>query len=312
MNTPTRVSVFGVTLVAVFVTAVGLGRALGPVGPVADAMSATHAASATGASRGEHAAMNGAGRQSEEGAAPDVTGLSVAERGYTLALDQASLPVRKPAALSFRVLTSAGEPLTAYTPSHDKDLHLIVVRRDTQHFQHVHPVRDDQGTWALPVTLPAAGVYKVFVDFTPAGSDDPLTLAADLQAGGSYVPEPFPAEAPVTSGGGYAVRIDGELVAGKPSEVVLSVSRDGQPVTDLQPYLAAYGHLVALRGGDLAYLHTHPQDDAADPTTKPGPGLTFIVDVPTSGTYRLFLDFKHDGRVRTAPFTVTAKGSIPS
>ena len=29
-------------------------------------------------------------------------------------------------------------------------------------------------------------------------------------------------------------------------------------MTDLQPYLGAYGHLVALRDGDLAYLHVHP------------------------------------------------------
>jgi len=311
MNTPTRLSVFGLTLVAAFATAAGLGRAVGPVGPVA---AETEQHTATGEPAGDHGGTAGdeSSGQHEADAAPGVTGLSVSERGYRLALDQASLPVGEPGTLSFRVLTSSGEPLTAYTPSHDKDLHLIVVRRDTQHFQHLHPVRDAAGTWTLPVTLPAAGVYKVFVDFAPAGSEDALTLAADVQAGGSYVPEPLPPVAPVTSGGGYAVRIDGDLVAGRPSKVVLSVSRDGRPVTDLQPYLAAYGHLVALRGGDLAYLHTHPQDDAADPSTKPGPGLTFIVDVPTSGTYRLFLDFKHDGRVRTAPFTVAAKGPTSS
>ena len=41
--------------------------------------------------------------------------------------------------------------------------------------------------------------------------------------------------------------------------LTLTVTKDGQPVTDLQPYLGAYGHLVALRAGDLAYLHVHPE-----------------------------------------------------
>jgi hypothetical protein len=37
--------------------------------------------------------------------------------------------------------------VTAYTPTHDKDLHLIVVRRDGTGFQHVHPsaTRPDAG-----------------------------------------------------------------------------------------------------------------------------------------------------------------------
>ena len=58
---------------------------------------------------------------------------------------------------------------------------------------------------------------------------------------------------------GYTVTLDGDLTAGADAKLTLSVSRDGKPVTDLQPYLAAYGHLVALRDGDLAYLHVHPE-----------------------------------------------------
>jgi hypothetical protein len=86
--------------------------------------------------------------------------------------------------------------------------------------------------------------------------------------------------------------------------LTLSVSRDGRPVTDLQPYLAAYGHLVALRNGDLAYLHAHPDGQPGDGRTRPGPGIEFMVEVPSSGSYRLFLEFQHGGVVRTTEFTV--------
>jgi hypothetical protein len=77
-------------------------------------------------------------------------------------------------------------------------------------------------------------------------------------------------------------------------------------VTDLQPYLGAYGHLVALRDGDLAYLHVHPDGAPGDGRTAAGPQVTFYAEVPSSGSYRLYLDFQHAGTVRTAEFTAVA------
>ncbi|CAM5668959.1 hypothetical protein STENM327S_09292 [Streptomyces tendae] len=88
------------------------------------------------------------------------------------------------------------------------------------------------------------------------------------------------------------------------------MSRDGEPVNDLQPYLGAYGHLVALRSGDLAYLHVHPNGEPGDGSTEPGPEISFTATAPSAGTYRLFLDFRHQGGVHTAAFTVRA-GSAP-
>lgn len=101
----------------------------------------------------------------------------------------------------------------------------------------------------------------------------------------------------------------GFLVAYEPShdkELHLIVARaSGRPVENLEPYLAAYVHLVALRAGDLAYLHVHPDGERGDGRTLHGPDITFYADVPTTGTYQLFLDFQHEGAVRTAAFTAT-------
>ena len=58
-------------------------------------------------------------------------------------------------------------------------------------------------------------------------------------------------------------------------------------------YLGAGGHLVALREGDMAFLHVHPTGD----------GPSFAATFPTPGRYRLVLQFRHDGRVRTVAFT---------
>jgi hypothetical protein len=59
-----------------------------------------------------------------------------------------------------------------------------------------------------------------------------------------------------------------------------------------------------LREGDLAYLHVHPDGHPGDGSTEPGPEVVFYAGVPSEGRYRLFLDFRHDGVVRTAEFVV--------
>jgi hypothetical protein len=138
-----------------------------------------------------------------------------------------------------------------------------------------------------------------------------MTLGVDLAVPGDFRPVSHPPSR-VATVDGYQVRLDGELLAGQNSTVTLTVSRDGRPVTDLQPYLGAYGHLVALRGGDLAYLHVHPDGEPGDGETASGPTVSFHAEVPSAGSYRLFFDFQHQGRVRTAEFTVATSGATPA
>ncbi len=138
-----------------------------------------------------------------------------------------------------------------------------------------------------------------------------VTLGADLAAAGDARPEPLPDTGRTVTVDGYEVTLDGALRPGAGTEITMEVEKDGKPVTDLQPHLGAYGHLVALRAGDLGYLHVHPNGEPGDGRTKPGPGISFTATAPTKGAYRLFLDFRHEGKVRTAAFTVHAGGASP-
>ncbi|WNV77689.1 hypothetical protein [Geodermatophilus sp. DSM 44513] len=309
MNTPTKLGAFALGLVAVFGAAAGVGNAVGPIGPVQEPHD-TGAGTDTGAGDG-HGGAHGttsvpAGGTPTADAAEELPGgLVVARDGYALDLDAAQLAAGPATPLSFRVLGPDGQPVTAYDTSHDEDLHLIAVRRDTAGFQHVHPELAADGTWSTPLEL-TPGSWRVFADFDPAGDDPALTLGADVDVAGQYAPGPLPEPATVAEVDGYTVTLDGRLEPGQESELTLSVSRDGQPVTDLQPYLAAYGHLVALRAGDLAYLHVHPAGEPGDGTTEPGPDVTFYATAPSAGDYRLFLDFQHGDVVRTAEFTARA------
>lgn len=179
------------------------------------------------------------------------------------------------------------------------------VRRDMAGYQHVHPVMGSDGTWGIPVDL-SAGDYRVFADFIPAGGD-PLTLGADLHVAGRYDPRPLPVAATTAVVDGYTVTLTGNPTVNDPSTLTFSVTRSGKPVTDLQPYLGAYGHLVALRASDLAYLHVHPMGEPSAGNTDAGPEIAFATTIPSGGEYRLFLDFKHENVVRTAEFTLSAE-----
>ena len=291
MSTSVRLAAFGLGLIAVFGAAVGVGNAVGPVGPAAPpAMDAGHGTDA------EHVPA----------AAPDLpAGLAVSDGGYTLALEAPVLPSGAATPVAFRLLGPDGDSVTAFDESHDEDLHLIAVRRDLSGFQHVHPTPGPDGVWRSALEL-TPGTWRLFADFVPSADGEKRTLGADLAVPGEYVPAPLPAPSRTAEVDGYTVTLDGELEPGAESELTLTVSRDGRPVTDLQPYLAAYGHLVVLRDGDLAYLHVHPAGEPGDGVTEPGPDIPFRTTAPTAGTYALFLGFRHGDVVRTAAFTVTA------
>jgi hypothetical protein len=294
MNTSLKLAGFGLGLVAVFGAAVGVGSAVGPVGAAVESSADDHAMGTEASSgHGDDAAH-------EAGATALPAGLTVSESGYTLELADRSLPEGAATPVAFRILGPEGDPVTEYDVDHDVDLHLIAVRRDLTGFQHVHPSRAADGTWTTSLAL-TPGTWRLFADFVPAADGENRTLGADLAVPGQYDPAPLPPASRTAEVDGYTVTLDGELTAGSESELTLSVSRDGRPVTDLQPYLGAYGHLVALRSGDLAYLHVHPADDG-----DAGPGIRFFTTAPSAGTYRLFLDFKHGSVVRTAAFTVSA------
>ena len=150
------------------------------------------------------------------------------------------------------------------------------------------------------------GAWRLFADFTPTALGENLTLGADLAVPGECSPAPLPPETLTAEVDGFTVVLTGSLEPGQESELTLSVRREGRPVTDLQPYLGAFGHLVVLRDGDLAYLHAHPVDEADGVAATSGPHIRFATTAPSAGDYRLLLDFKHDGVVRTAAFTASA------
>lgn len=294
MNVTTKLLGFLAVLVAVFAGALGLGTAVGPVGPAP--------------SDDPHAAMAMGDEPAGEATAASVPkGLMVSQGGYTFRLDGAVVSPGAAVPVSFAIEGPDGTSVTEYDEEHEKELHLVAVRRDFTGFQHVHPEMDGEGTWSTSLRV-TPGQWRLFADFKATGAEA-LTLGNDVAVTGEYEPMAPASDSRSSTVDAYTVTLDGDLTAGEEAKLALTVTRDGEPVTDLEPYLGAYGHLVALRTGDLAYLHVHPEGMPGDGSTEPGPEVVFYAEVPSTGQYRLYLDFKHRGEVRTASFAVTASGA---
>jgi len=228
------------------------------------------------------------------GAAVPVGGTSASAGGYTFVPTVTTLGAGDPDTFRFHIQGPDGRTVTRFAVVQDRPLHLVVVRHDLTGFQHLHPTMAADGTWSAPLRLAEAGSYRVFADFSH--DDKPVTLADDLRVDGAANLKalPLPATTAV-SNGGYEVRRDaGAAHVGDESELRFTVTKDGLPVRT-EPYLGASGHLVALRDGDLAFLHVHPNEN--------DDRIGFEATFPTAGAYRLFLQFKVNGAVQTVAFT---------
>jgi len=263
------------------------------IDPDRDREPAAHAAGAPAA--GAHVDAPSAAHGASE--RHPVRGLAVAEDGLRVVVGDPDLRRGERERLAFRVVDARGATVRDFDVEHEKRMHLILARRDLTGFQHLHPRQQADGTWTTEVTLGDAGSYRLLADFTRDG--EPHTLGADVRVDGPADLRPLPAAASTAkSDGGYDVRLDRDG-----SRLRFTIARDGRTV-HTEPYLGAGGHLVALREHDLAFLHVHPDDHAEEE----GEGahddaIGFEATFPSAGRYRLFLQFKHEGRVQTVAFT---------
>ncbi|WP_232819743.1 FixH family protein [Haloprofundus halophilus] len=233
-------------------------------------------------------------------------GLAVAANGLRLDPAETRFTPGTSAEWTFRIVDDDGKVVTDFEEAHGERSHLVVVRRDLTRFQHLHPELTSDGTWRVDdFALSDSGVYRAFVDVVVDGR--PTTLGFDLFASGAGTGTETVAERPDSSrratADGYDIELltDG-VVARESSRLTFEVRRDGDPVSKLDEYLGALGHLVALREGDLAYLHVHPEG------TDPDSGqVAFQARFPTSGRYRLFLQTRPEGELVTTAFDVRVR-----
>jgi hypothetical protein len=236
---------------------------------------------------------------------PASNGLSATESGFTIVAGTTTISANTPSAFTFRITRPDGAPVTQFVPEQTQLLHFYLIRADLTGFAHLHPSMAADGTWTAPLPAMAPGDWRAYTQFTARHPSDvtvPLVLSTPLTVPGPVTMQPIPAPSDTATVDGYTVTLSGQPTAGQDSALTFAFSRDGQPVTDLQPYLDTYAHVTAIRAADLAFAHLHPQNPVNG--DHGGPTLTVDAHFPGSGDWGLFIQFQTGGVLHTAEMTL--------
>jgi hypothetical protein len=193
---------------------------------------------------------------------------------------------------------------------HERPLHLFILSQDLAYFAHVHPTLRRDGSFIYTGVLPTPGAYRLIADFLPVAGAPQMLQQTVVTAGytGSLLPGAQPAEDladKVVEG----VRVHLSLpppVGGREQLLTFEFfdAVSGAPVTDLEPYLGATGHLLFVSSDLQTVAHSHP---VSDMTGAVGPAVVFQALFPRAGRYRLWVQVQRHGRVLVAPFTAIAR-----
>jgi hypothetical protein len=228
----------------------------------------------------------------------------------------------QPTQLMFDIRDENNKVLKDFDITHEKQMHLIVVRKDRNYFQHVHPKFDkDSGMFAVTdFKFPTDGEYRVFADFTPSdvqmGADGmklAVTPYKDVKVGtGQYTAQSLGADSLASNANGLNTNLSlsGDnttpvAYAGVQQTVVVTITKNGAPFNNLEPYLGALGHMVVL-GPDLEFIHAHPLSDA---TTNQNGTIMFAITFPDPGQYKMYLQTQADGQVNTTDYVFSVKAN---
>lgn len=248
---------------------------------------------------------------------PEIEG----EFGLDLTTEPAAPEVGEPVTLRFVIRhPETGGAVTDLLTVHERVFHLFVISDDLSAYHHIHPEIRDDGSFEVTEVLHRPGGYGVHADFFPVGGTPQvirrdLSMSGDREPGSAEPPELVADEELVTTLGDLRVELrpaGGELVAGRMTELVyhLTDAGTGEPVTDLEPYLGAWGHTLILDREQVEYLHSHPTENLPpghDGSLRGGPEVGFRVYFPGDGLYRIWTQFQRDGEVKTASFTVLVR-----
>ena len=228
----------------------------------------------------------------------------------------------------------------ALIPDHGKLMHLFLVREPAlDAVAHLHPIPRTTADldWDVDVPSLPAGRYSVYGDIVhESGYTQTLVSAIELAGdGGSPQPTdaddssfsgaatPESASASFDLGGGTRLVWDrgtAPLAAGVERDLRFEVRDATGAAIDVEPYMGMAAHLlIASRDGSV-FAHLHPSGSismaamqqlaGADPHAGHMMGHMMPLDsriavpyaFPKAGAYRLFVQVKRDGSVRTAAF----------
>ncbi|GEO04444.1 hypothetical protein AAE02nite_21080 [Adhaeribacter aerolatus] len=220
----------------------------------------------------------------------------------TFKSEPSNMEAVKPAKLYFRP-EEVGNSSSVVTLDlvHEMKVHLFIMSKDLSYFAHEHPDIVADGSYVWEHTFPTGGEYILFQDYTPSGSGHQLGKQ-EIKVSGEEAPARKLGEENLTwESSGYKAILSAEqpVKANASIELKASVYKNGKPVTDLDDYLGALAHVVIVSENADEFVHVHPMESETS-----GPDILLHTNFPKKGKYKVFMQFKHEGKVHTSSFVI--------
>ncbi len=216
------------------------------------------------------------------------------------------IPANETLHIDIRALNpKTGAPVKRFQIIHEKPIHLFIVSEDLGYFAHEHPELGADGVFRHTTRLPKPGTYKLLADFMPEGGTPQLISRIITTAGyrrtlSEAIAKP-PADLAPKHGENLAVELvldPPQPLAGKKTMLFFKLT----PSAGLEPYIGAWGHMLAASNDLIDTIHTHPIY-----VTEPTPGekqVQFNLFFPREAIYRVWVQFQREGKVTTVAFTI--------
>ena len=157
--------------------------------------------------------------------------------------------------------------------------------------------------------------YRVFADVVPAATGVQEYPFTDLPGTAAARPISDEANSFLASAAGLDFRLSVEdldrlpLHARQPRNLRITVREPAnQPVTRLEPVMAAFAHLVGFYDDGRTVVHLHPAGgEITNPSLRGGPSLDFKFYPPKPGFLRLYVQVQVDGHAIFAPFNLNVE-----
>lgn len=224
----------------------------------------------------------------------------------TFSFMPSKIPANEELHLEIRVSDpKTGAAIKHFQIIHEKPIHLFIVSEDLEYFAHEHPELGADGVFRHTTRFPKPGTYKLLADFMPEGGTPQLisqivTTAGCTESMSQGMTKPVPDLAPK-----HSENLDVSLVldppqplAGKKTMMFFKL----KPAAGLEPYIGAWGHMLAASNDLIDTIHTHPIY-----VTEPTPGekqIQFNLFFPREAIYRVWVQFQREGKVNTVAFTI--------
>ena len=217
----------------------------------------------------------------------------------------ANVPAGVPVELQFELTDPrTGKRATKFEVVHEKLFHLFLVSADLGYFVHDHPELGADGIFRFRTTLPRPGIYRLLADVYPAGGTPQLlpafvtTSGYDKSIAESTGHPPVDLAPKQAANVGVSLKMDPpEPVPGRKTMLFFNV----EPGEGLEPYLGAWGHLLAASDDLIDAIHEHPMYPYS------GGEIQFNIFFPRQAMYRVWVQFQRKGVVNTAVFTIPVR-----